>query len=75
MALTETYDFRFGGEVGNVEVPKSEAEVSADQRDEADRIDDLAHALADHFGRKVVLVWPDDKEVVVEPRPELRPDG
>ena len=33
------------------------------------------HALADHFGRKVVLVWPDDKEVVVEPRPELRLDG
>ncbi len=32
------------------------------------------HALADHFGRKVVLVWPDDKEVVVEPRPELRLD-
>jgi beta-xylosidase len=56
-------------------VPKSEADLSTDQRDEADRIDDLAHALADHFGRKVVLVWPDDKEVVVEPRPELRPDG
>ena len=54
---------------------KSEAEVSTDQRDEADRIDDLAHALADHFGRKVVLVWPDDKEVVVEPRPELKREG
>lgn len=75
-AITETYDFRFRGRSrGIVEVPKSEAEVSADQRDEADRIDDLAHALADHFGRKVVLVWPDDKEVVVEPRPELRLDG
>ena len=61
--------------MGIVEVPKSEAEVSADLRDEADRINNLAHALADHFGRKVVLVWPDDKEVVVEPRPELRPDG
>jgi beta-xylosidase len=56
-------------------VPKSEADLSTDQRDEADRIDDLAHALADHFGRKVVLVWPDDKEVVVEPRPERRLDG
>ena len=33
------------------------------------------HALADHFGRKVVLVWPDDKEVVVEPGPELGLDG
>ena len=61
--------------MGIVEVPKSKAEVSADQRDEADRIDDLAHALADHFGRKVVLVWPDDKEVVVEPRPELKREG
>ena len=56
-------------------MPKSEAEVSADLRDEADRINNLAHALADLFGRKVVVVWPDDKEVVVEPRPELRPDG
>jgi hypothetical protein len=35
---------------------KSEAQVSPDLRDEADRIDDLAHALADHFGRKVVVV-------------------
>jgi hypothetical protein len=49
---------------------KSEAQVSPDLRDEADSIDDLAHALADHFGRKVLLVWPDDNEVVVEPRPE-----
>ena len=61
--------------MGIVEVPKSEAEVSADLRDEADRINNLAHALADLIGRKVVLVWPDDKEVVVEPRPELGPDG
>ena len=61
--------------MGIVEVPKSEAEVSADLRTEADRLDNLAHALADHFGRKVVLVWPDDKEVVVEPRTELRPDS
>ena len=58
-----------------MEVPKSKTQVSADLRTEADRLDNLAHALADHFGRKVVLVWPDDKEVVVEPRPELRPDG
>jgi hypothetical protein len=61
--------------LGNAEVSKSEAEVSADLLDEADRIDKLAHALADLFGRKVVVVWPDDKEVVVEPHPELRPDG
>jgi hypothetical protein len=61
--------------LGNVEVPKSEAEVSADLRNAADRIEKLAYALADLFGRKVVVVWPDDKEVVVEPRPELRPDG
>ena len=52
-------------------MPKSETQVSTDLRDEADRIDDLAHALADHFGRKVVLVWPEDKEVVVEPRAKL----
>jgi len=58
-----------------VEVPKSKTQVPHDLRTEADRLDDLLHALADHFGRKVVLVWPDDKEVVVEPRPELRLDG
>jgi hypothetical protein len=61
--------------LGIVEVPKSTTQEPADLRTEADRLDDLAHALADHFGRKIVLVWPDDKEVVVEPRPELRPDG
>ena len=60
---------------GIVEVPKSETQVSADLRDEADRIDDLAHALADHFRRKVVVVWTDDKEVVVEPRGERRLDS
>ena len=56
-------------------MPKSKIQVPADQRDEAGRIDDLAHALADQFGRKVVLVWPDDEEVVIEPGPKLRPDG
>jgi hypothetical protein len=56
-------------------VPKSKTQVPADLRTETDRLDDLVHALADHFGRKVVLVWPDDKEVVVEPRPVLRLDG
>jgi hypothetical protein len=61
--------------LGIVEVPKSKPEVSADLRDEAERIDALARALADQFGRKVVVVWPDDKEVVVEPRPERRLDG
>jgi hypothetical protein len=61
--------------LGIVEVPKSKPEVSADLRDEADRLVDLARALADLFGRKAVLVWPDDKEVVVEPRPERRLDG
>jgi hypothetical protein len=76
-APTETYDFRFGDVVRivKVKVPKSEAEVSTDQRDEAERLDDLAHALADLFGRKVVVVWPDDKEAMVEPRPALRLDG
>ena len=58
--------------MGIVEVPKSKPEVSADLRDEADRLVDLAHALADLFGRKAVLVWPDDTEVVVEPRPKPR---
>ena len=61
--------------MGIVEVPKTKTQAPADLRTEADRLDDLVHALADHFGRKVVLVWPDDKEVVVEPRPELRLDG
>jgi len=68
------------GTLGIVEVPKSEAEkseadVSAGLRDEADRIDDLARALADHFGRKAVLVGPDDTEVEIEPCPELRLGG
>ena len=54
---------------------KSEAQVSADLPDETDAIDDLAHALADYFRRKVVVVWPDDEEVLVEPRPELRPNS
>ena len=75
MARTETYQFRLGGELRIVEVPKSEAEVSADLRDEADRINALARALADLFGRKAVVVWPDDTEVVVEPRAERRLDG
>ena len=61
--------------MGIVKVPKSKTPVSADLLTEADRLDKLMHALADHFGRKVVLVWPDDEEVVVEPRPELRLDG
>jgi len=52
-----------------VEVRKSETQVSADLWDEADTID-LAHALADYYGRKVVVVWTDDQEVVVEPRTE-----
>jgi hypothetical protein len=71
-AVTETYDFPFGDLAGIVEVRKSDDKLSIDQRGEADRIDNLAHALADHFGRKVVLVWPDDQEFVIEPRPELR---
>jgi hypothetical protein len=58
-----------------VEVPKSETQVSADLRDEADRIDDLAHALADYFRRNVVVVGTDDKKVVVEPRAERRLDS
>jgi hypothetical protein len=57
-----------------MEVPKSEIQVSADLRDEADRIDDLAHALADYFRRKVVVIETDDKELVVEPRAERRLD-
>jgi hypothetical protein len=57
-----------------VEVPKSETQVSADLWDEADTIE-LAHALADYHGRTVVVVWTDDKEVVVEPRAERRLDN
>ena len=55
-------------------MPKSETQVSADLWDEADTID-LAHALADYYGRKVVVVGTDDKEVVVEPRAERRLDS
>ena len=75
MALTATYDLGRGNSWGIVEVPKSETQVLADLRDEADRIGALAHALADRFGRKIVLVWPDDKEVVVEPRAGRNLDG
>jgi hypothetical protein len=57
-----------------VKVPKLGTQVSADLRDEANRIDDLAHALADHLGRKIVVVW-DNKEVVVEPRAGRRLDS
>ena len=57
-----------------MEVPKSETQVSADLWDEADTID-LAHALADYYGRKFVVVWADDQEVVVEPRAERRLDS
>ena len=60
--------------MGIVEVPKSKTQVPADLWDEADTID-LAHALADYYGRKVVVVWTDDKEVVVEPRAERRLDS
>ena len=60
--------------LGDREVPKSETQVSADLWDEADTID-LAHALADYYGRKVVAVWAGDQEVVVEPRAERRLDS
>jgi len=55
--------------------PKSGTLVSVDLRNEADRIDDLAHALADYFRRKVVVVGTNDQEVVVEPRAERRLDS
>jgi hypothetical protein len=66
---------RLGDIVGDRGSAKHKTEVSSDLRDDAERIDDLAHALADQFGRKVVVVWPDDTEVVVEPRAERRLDG
>ena len=55
-------------------MPKSETQVSADLWDEADTLD-LAHALANYYGRKVVVVGTDDHEVVVEPRAERRLDS
>jgi hypothetical protein len=58
--------FLVWGEVGDV--PKSEAEGSADLRDEADRITLLRVRWRIFSVVRVVLVWPDDKEVVVEPR-------
>ena len=61
--------------MGIVELPKSKAEVSADLRAEADRIDALARALADFFGRNAVLVWPDDTEEAFEPRAGRSFDG
>ena len=35
--------------------------MSADLPDETDAIDDLAHALADYFRRKVVVVGTNDR--------------
>ena len=55
-------------------MPKSEAQVSADLRDEADTMDDLADALADYVRSKVV-VMADDQKVVVKPLAGRRPDG
>ena len=50
--------------------------MSADLPDETDAINDLAHALADYFRRKVVVVGTDDQEeVVVEPRAKQRLDS
>ena len=57
------------------EVAKSKTPVSADLQSDADRVDALAHALADYLGRKVVVVNTDDKEVVVEPHARRRLDG
>ena len=70
MASSETHPVRIG--VGIVEVPKSKTQ--ADLRDEADKVDALAHALADYLGRKVVVVRTDDTEVVVEPHATRRLD-
>ena len=74
MALTETYVVSVcrGRQLGSWKVPKSKTQAPADLRTETDKSDDLVHALADLFGRKAVLVWPDDTEVVVEPRPKPR---
>ena len=47
---------------------KSKTQVSADLRDEAGAMDDLAHALADYLRRTVVVVGTDGTEVVVKPR-------
>ena len=58
--------------MGIVEVPKTKTQVPAD---EADRIDALAHALADYFRRRVVVVRTDDKEVVIGPRARQRLDS
>ena len=69
MVAVPATDLLYHCRTGIVEVPNSETQVSADLWDEADTID-LAHALADYYGRKVVVMWTDDQEVVVEPRTE-----
>ena len=51
-----------------------EPDTNADLSDEADRIDELARALADHLDRTVVLMLPDGEEVAVEPA-ERRLEG
>ena len=64
------YDLRivWDSDVVVVEVPKLRTRVSADLREDADKLDALAHALADYLGRTVVVVATDDKETVVTPR-------
>jgi len=65
------------------EVPRSKKKIkktskkkslSTDLRD-ADRVEALARALADHFGSKVVVVATDDKELVIEPGGKQKPDA
>jgi|SRR6478609_6209863 hypothetical protein len=73
VASSEAHPIRIEVGVGVV-VPKSKTQVSTDLRDKADRVDALAHALADYFGRKVVVVRTNDKEEVVEPRAKRRLD-
>ena len=66
------YHCRTGsGDRGSAEIRNTSVSRSVG---EADTLD-LAHALANYYGRKVVVVGTDDHEVVVEPRAERRLDS
>jgi hypothetical protein len=53
---------------GTEKMSKSKSHVPATDRRDDTALNDIAKALADHFGRAVVVANVDGTEVVVKPR-------